>query len=194
MTNKEINLVRLAFAVGQICGDYDMTCKDVEALVDCANNFTEWEKENVLSLPNGWEDHINNGGDDYESAIYNHAREFADNKLGKKTKQREFIVLQFDYDGETFNERIYVDDIDRNHYDDMWDWWFGAPKESKNPALNFEVLGKKDRYGNIIADKFNLNVYLNEDCDTPIATFPCCYLRISKSWIGLKEGFSFYYE
>lgn len=112
----------------------------------------------------------------------------------KDIEQRDFIVLQFDYDGETFNEHIYIDNIDRNHYDDMWDWWFGAPKESKNPKLNFEVLGKKDRNGDIIADKFQLNVYLNEDCDTPIATFPCCYLRISKSWIGPKEGFSFYYE
>lgn len=76
MTNKEINLAQLAFAVGQACSNYDMSRQDVEALVDCANEFTEWEKKNVLSLPNGWEDYIANGGDDYESVIYKQAEEF----------------------------------------------------------------------------------------------------------------------
>lgn len=82
MTNKEINLAQLTFAVGQACGDYDMSRKDIEALVNCANEFTEWEKKNVLSLPNGWEDYIANGGDDYESVIYKQAEEFVNEQLG----------------------------------------------------------------------------------------------------------------
>ena len=102
-------------------------------------------------------------------------------------KQRDFIAIQFEYDGETFNERIYLDDIDREHYDNNWDWWFASPEDSKHPDLNFEVFGDKDNDGNIIYDAFEINIYENEDAMDSMATV--CDFELTQSWLGKKDGF-----
>lgn len=81
MTNKEINLAKLSFTVGQISEDFDMSCRDIEELINYANSFTVWEENNILSLPNGWEDYTVNGGDDYEFLIYQWAQKFVNEKL-----------------------------------------------------------------------------------------------------------------
>ena len=77
--HKDINLARIAFAAGQYFDD-DLSCKDTEDLIATAESFTEWEKKNVLSLPNGWDDYTDNGGDDYESEIYKWAKEYVDER------------------------------------------------------------------------------------------------------------------
>lgn len=105
----------------------------------------------------------------------------------KEVEQRDFIAIQFEYDGETFNERVYLDQIDREHYEDLWDWWFGAKTCSEHSELNFELLGEKDNDGNIIIDKFKINVYADVDADDPMATISNC--KLTKSWIGRKDGF-----
>lgn len=81
MTNKEINLAKLSFTVGQISEDFDMSCGDIERLINYANSFTVWEENNILPLPNGWEDYTVNGGDDYESVIYQWSQKFVNEKL-----------------------------------------------------------------------------------------------------------------
>lgn len=81
MNNKETNLARLAYMVGQISECYDLTGKDTENLIEYAEKFTAWEKENVLTLPNGWENYIDQGNDDYESLIYKKAEEFINEYL-----------------------------------------------------------------------------------------------------------------
>jgi len=110
----------------------------------------------------------------------------------KEVEQRDFIAIQFEYDGETFNERIYLDDIDRTHYDDHWDWWFGSHEGSKHPNLNFEVFGDKDDDGNIIYDAFEINIYEEEDAMDPITT--TCDFELTQSWLGKKNGFIKYYD
>lgn len=107
-------------------------------------------------------------------------------------KQRDFIAIQFEYDGETFNERIYLDDIDREHYDNNWDWWFASSEDAKHPALNFEVFGDKDNDGNIIYDAFEINIYENEDAMDSIATV--CDFELTQSWLGKRNGFIKYYD
>ena len=104
----------------------------------------------------------------------------------KEIEQRDFIAIQFEYDGETFNERIYLDQIDREHYDDHWDWWFGPHEGSKHPDLNFEVFGDRDGDGNIICDAFEINVYENEDAMDSIATI--CDFKLTQSWLSKKAG------
>lgn len=110
----------------------------------------------------------------------------------KEVEQRDFIAIQFEYDGETFNERIYLDQIDRDHYDDHWDWWFGPHEGSKHPDLNFEVFGDKDDDGNIIYDAFEINIYENEDAMDSMATV--CDFELTQSWLGKKDGFIKYYD
>lgn len=48
----------------------------MEELVKYAKRFTKWEKEKVLSLPDGWESYQEQGGNDYESEIFEWAKEF----------------------------------------------------------------------------------------------------------------------
>lgn len=103
------------------------------------------------------------------------------------TEQRDFITIQFECGSETFNERIYLDQIDRTHYEGNWDWWFGAPRDSKFPDLNFEVYGDKDEKGNIIYDTFQINIYGDDGASDPMAT--TCDYKITQSWIGDKDGF-----
>lgn len=110
----------------------------------------------------------------------------------KEVEQRDFITIQFDYDGETFNERIYLDQIDRAHYEDHWDWWFGPHRYSSHSELNFELFGDKDDEGNIIYDAFEINVYENVDAWSPIARISD--YEFTQSWIGNKDGFTKYYK
>lgn len=110
----------------------------------------------------------------------------------KEIEQRDFITIQFDYDGEIFSERIYLDQIDRDHYDDHWDWWFGANEDSKHPELCFELFGDKDDEGNIIYDAFEINIYENVYSWSPITRVSD--YEITQSWIGDKNGFIKYYK
>lgn len=110
----------------------------------------------------------------------------------KEIEQRDFIAIKFEYGGEFFNERIYLDQIDRDHYDDYWDWWFGSHGGAKHPNLNFEVFGDKDDEGNIIYDAFEINVYEDEDAMDSMATI--CNFELTQSWLGKKDGFIKYYD
>ena len=87
----------------------------------------------------------------------------------KEIEQRDFIAIQFEYEDETFYERIYLDQIDLTHYDDMWDWWFGSNVNKKFPDLNFELTADKDAEdGSPICDNMYINVYENEDAMIPV--------------------------
>lgn len=75
MTNKDINSVVLGVAIGIYHPDIEPgSC--MEQLVDFAKKFTKWEKEKILSLPDGWESWQEQGGNDYESEIFEWAKEF----------------------------------------------------------------------------------------------------------------------
>ena len=86
----------------------------------------------------------------------------------KEVKQRDFIAIQFEYAGEVFNERIYLDQIDSTHYDDIWDWWFGSNGSEQFPDLNFELTADKDKDGNPVCSNMYINVYENENAMFPM--------------------------
>lgn len=65
----------LGVAIGQLHPDFE-PWSNIEGLVEYSKAFTKWEKENVFSLENGWETHQEQGGEDYESTIYNWAKDF----------------------------------------------------------------------------------------------------------------------
>jgi hypothetical protein len=74
-THNGINLVNMAFAIGQINQDESFSVH-AERVIDYAKAFTSWEVKNVLCLENGWETYMENGGEDYESVIYEWAEKF----------------------------------------------------------------------------------------------------------------------
>lgn len=74
-THNGINLVNMAFAIGQINQDESLSVH-AERVIDYAKAFTSWEVENVLRLENGWETYMENDGEDYESVIYEWAEKF----------------------------------------------------------------------------------------------------------------------
>ena len=81
-------------------------------------------------------------------------------------KQRNLISIQFEYAGETFTDRVYIDQIDLTHYDEVWDWWFGSHNENF-PNLNFELTADKDADGNPSIENAYINVYKDdESCDS----------------------------
>lgn len=103
----------------------------------------------------------------------------------KEVEQRDFIVIQFEYAGEVFNERIYLDQIDLTHYDDIWDWWFGSHGNKQFPDLNFELTADKDKGGSPACGNMYINVYENEDAMVPLKRITD--ISWVHSWIERKE-------
>lgn len=75
MKDNNVNAIYLAAAIGQLHPDFDLW-SHLNCLMYYAKRFNEWERKNVLCLPNGWEDYTLNGGSDYESVIYEWAKGF----------------------------------------------------------------------------------------------------------------------
>ena len=100
--------------------------------------------------------------------------------------QRDFIVVSFEYSGEKFEERIYIDDVDLTHYDTLWDWWFKSDNK-KFPDLNFELTANKDDDGNISSDGMYINVYEDEDSLQAIKTIN--KVKWQHSWIERKQNY-----
>ena len=84
-------------------------------------------------------------------------------------KQRNLISIQFEYAGETFTDRVYIDQIDMTHYDEVCDWWFGSHNENY-PDLNFELTADKDADGNPSIENAYINVYEDDESCEPIET------------------------
>lgn len=73
--NTKINFIMLGVAIGQ-CHPELEPGSYIEQLVNYAECFDLWEKQEVLSLPDGWESFQERGGEDYESAIFRWAKDF----------------------------------------------------------------------------------------------------------------------
>lgn len=104
--------------------------------------------------------------------------------LGPVSNDRTYIDICFKYDNEIYVERIYTDEIDKTHYENMWDWWFGPGKEDPNPKLVFELLADKNNEGQLTTDNMVINVYPDENTDIPIAKV--LEIGYRKSWIDMK--------
>ncbi len=93
-------------------------------------------------------------------------------------EQRDVVSIQFEYAGETFIDRVYVDQIDLTHYDNLWDWWFDS-HNSKFPELVFELTAHKDANGNPSIKNAYINVYENVDANDPIVVIQDVRLQIT---------------
>lgn len=56
------------------------------------------------------------------------------------------LQISFTYDGVKYRQTIDENDIDIEHYDYMWDWWFG---ENDNELANLHYI-KKDNENELI--------------------------------------------
>jgi len=97
---------------------------------------------------------------------------------------RQYIDILFQYDDDIYSERIYLDMIDTNHYDDLWDYWFGCGAEDKHPNIVFEVTADKDNDGKFTLSNLYINVYVTENDDKPISVITAFSYR--KSWCNHK--------
>lgn len=85
--------------------------------------------------------------------------------LEKEVPQRDFISIGF-YSERTnkyYSKRIYLDQIDPNHYDTIWDYWFSYKGNKKC----YEVLGNKDEDGKYLTRSLKVNIYADEDANDP---------------------------
>lgn len=103
--------------------------------------------------------------------------------IPEKGGELPYIELLFQYKGIWYCERIYLHNIDSNHYEEIWDYWFGNSAEDDEPELVFEVTANKT-CGHFTLDDLYINVYENDDANTPIAVITEFAYR--KSWIDCK--------
>lgn len=134
----------------------------------------EWTKEFT-------ERYENHG---FDGDYYDLVDEFIDRKLkGLDTSdidKNTYIEIAFIYRKELYVERIYTKDIDKNHYENMWDWWFGNKESDTSPDLVFELTADKNSDGKLTTENMYINVYENEDSDEPIDIIKEISYR--KSW------------
>lgn len=105
-------------------------------------------------------------------------------KLGNLDPLNTYIEIAFFYKKDLYVERIYTKDIDKNHYENMWDWWFGNKESDAYPDLVFELTADKNSDGKLTTNNMYINVYENENSDTPIDTIKEIGYR--KSWCNHK--------
>lgn len=102
----------------------------------------------------------------------------------KTSNERTYIEIAFFYDGELYVERIYTDQIDINHYESVWDWWFKSGENDSNPNLVFELTAEKNIENKLTTCGMYINVYKNEESNEPIKRIDEIAYR--KSWTGRR--------
>lgn len=75
-----------------------------------------------------------------------------------------FIEIMFEFNGELYVLRIHTQLIDKDHYEDMWDWWTGVTQPD-GTEITFEVLADKDENGDFTVNNMQINVYERDDDD-----------------------------
>lgn len=120
----------------------------------------------------------------FDGDYYDLVDEFIDRKLkglgASAIDKNTYIEIAFIYRKELYVERIYTKDIDKNHYENMWDWWFGNKESDTYPDLVFELTADKNSDGKLTTENMYINVYENEDSDEPIDIIKEISYR--KSW------------
>lgn len=74
-SHADINLAMMSFAIGQQNPEASIF-SNMESIFKYVKSFNDWEKNHVLSYPNGWEDYTDKYGKDYEEIIYEWAKEY----------------------------------------------------------------------------------------------------------------------
>ena len=81
------------------------------------------------------------------------------------------IHIEFPYKNLIHQVNIPVENLDINHYDDIWDWWF-KPDDMPNMKEVFEVTGEKNKNNEATVNGLWINVYVDEN-----ENVPCCEIR-----------------
>lgn len=89
-----------------------------------------------------------------------------------------FIEVMFEFDGELYVRRIHIQLIDKDHYENMWDWWTGATQPD-GTEITFEILADKDENGGFTVNNMQVNVYESDD-DNILETITSIRYRTSE--------------
>lgn len=76
-----------------------------------------------------------------------------------------FIEVLFEFNGELYMRRIHTQLIDKDHYENMWDWWTTGAERPDGITPLFEILADKNEDGNFTVNNMRINVYINDDED-----------------------------
>ena len=101
--------------------------------------------------------------------------------------EREYIDVLFRFNSKTYCERVYIDQIDITHYDNLWDWWFSTKQNGKNISDAepvFEITAEKDNDGQITTNNLYINVYENENANDWFCQIKG--VKVRKSWTDSK--------
>lgn len=97
--------------------------------------------------------------------------------------ERKYIDVLFRLNSKTYCERVYLDQVDITHYDNLWDWWFSA-KENDQDVSDvepvFEITAEKSDNGEITINNMYINVYANENADDWYCQIKG--VKVRKSW------------
>lgn len=81
------------------------------------------------------------------------------------------IHIEFPYKNLIHHVNIPVKNLDIDHYETVWDWWF-RPDDMPRIKELFEVTGKKNKRNEPTVNDICINVYANEYEDAP-----CCEIH-----------------
>lgn len=147
-----------------VLDDYEMTVEEMKA-----NDFDITDSESTFFAcdPRGGWDDININEESVQGSD-------------------AYVDIMFPFDGQTFIERINMGDVDPNHYDDLWDWWFSEQNNPGNEGKHtFELTADKHKDGNFAMTGMYINVYPFMD-DNIIKVIPTADIKIHTSWSGTK--------
>lgn len=71
--------------------------------------------------------------------------------------------IAFEYGGKLYHEAVNKNEIDPEHYERIYDYWFGGLGDE----LGFELTGDKDENNNFLPKRLYVNVYFDEDTARP---------------------------
>lgn len=89
------------------------------------------------------------------------------------------IHIEFPYKNLIHMIDIPVDHIDINHYDTLWDWWFGLEDRFPSWEEDFEITGEKSDFDTVTVNGIYINVYADTNADHPFLVIENVKARIS---------------
>lgn len=110
--------------------------------------------------------------------------------------KNKYIDVVFLYDGKTYFQRIYIADIDMEHYEKVWSEVFGEFNDGANnhdDQLVFELVADKYTDVTISLNNMYIDVYENDEADDPFDRITSdIYVRTSwsgRNWFELMPEY-----
>lgn len=95
-----------------------------------------------------------------------------------------YVDVLFNYNGRTFSERVYMELLDLDHYENVWSWIFGSHTDGyvHDDDIVFELCGDKNADGTPSLTHLHIEVYKDIFALTPYHRFSDIQFRTS--WSG----------